>query len=129
MAVLLSLTDPEIARLWDEFHAVVNMPSPDLRAWLGIAPVDAEEYLYEPDVDLRELGATVLAVLEKRRVDLTEADVDTMRQVVDLATAWLSNPREGEPDATRWRQSLLCPGHDPLKADSPHGPDAAVLSQ
>ena len=125
----MSRTDPELARVWDGFHAVVNMPSPDLRAWLGIAPADQEQYLYEPDFDPHELGAAVLGLLEKRRVDLTAADVETMRRVIDLAGAWLANPREGEPDATRWRQSLMCLGHDPLKADSPHGPDAAVLSQ
>jgi hypothetical protein len=31
----LAHTDLERAQLWDRFHALVNMPSPDLRTWLG----------------------------------------------------------------------------------------------
>jgi uncharacterized protein DUF3140 len=119
--------DSDRALLWTAFHAVVNMTSPDLRRWLEVAPEDQDEYLYEPDVDMLELGVSVLHLINKRRVDLTAHDLDTMRQVVDLGTAWLASPREGERDNGRWRHSLMCVGHDPLKGDSPHGPDATAL--
>ncbi len=122
-------TDPEVAQLWDDFHAVVNMPAPDLRNWLGVAPREADGYLYEPDTDVRTLGPKVLAVLSRRVVDLTDADTEVMRQVVDAVRAWLGSPRDEGPDADRWRHSLMSLGHDPLKADSPHGTDAEVLRQ
>jgi hypothetical protein len=123
--IQLSQTDPELARLWSEFHALVNMPSPDLRNWLGTAPRDQDGYLWEPDVDIRELGFQVLRVLEKRRVDLTAEDIATMRRAVELITGWLASPRE---DDDRWRYSLMALGHDPLKPDSVRGPDVATIA-
>ena len=108
-------TDPEISRLWDDFHALVNMPSPDLQAWLGTAPNDPDAYLYDPDVDAPALGRAVLTILEKRRTDLTRSDIDAMRQVVDVASAWLANPRTDAESQERWRRSLMCLGHDPVK--------------
>jgi len=122
--IQLSQTSPELARLWGEFHTLVNMPSPDLRTWLGTAPRTQEEYLWEPDAELPELGARVLNVLEKRRVDLTADDIATMRQTVELITGWLASPRE---DDDRWRHSLMTLGHDPLKPDSVRGPDVAAV--
>lgn len=118
-------TDPELAVLWEEFHTAVNMPSPGLRAWLGVAPTEPDQYLWEPDVDPRELGRRVLEVLEKRRVDLTRADVATIRQAVDLITGWLASPRDVSDG--RWRRTLMCLGHDPLQPDSLRGLDAELL--
>jgi Protein of unknown function (DUF3140) len=123
--IQLSQTDPELASLWGEFHALVNMPSPDLRAWLGTAPRDQEGYLWEPDVDIHELGTQVLRVLDKRRVDLTAEDIATMRRAVELSTGWLASPRE---DDDRWRHSLMTLGHDPLKPNSVRGPDVVPIA-
>jgi hypothetical protein len=52
----LARTDPEESQLWQQFHGLINMPSPDLRNWLNSAPDDPDQYLYDPDVDVRELG-------------------------------------------------------------------------
>jgi hypothetical protein len=122
----LAHTDPETAELWDRFHALVNMPSPDLRAWLGTAPTDPQAYRFDPDLDVVETGPKVLHLLERRRTDLTAADVALMRQVTEVIAAWLADPHE---DDDRWRHSLMSLGHDPLKADSPRGDEAAAARQ
>jgi microcystin degradation protein MlrC len=120
----LAYTDPETAELWDRFHALVNMPSPDLRAWLGTAPTDPAAYRFDPDLDVVETGRRVLQLLERRRTDLTAADTALMRQVTDVIAAWLADPHE---DDDRWRHSLMSLGHDPLKADSPRGDEATAV--
>ena len=72
--------------LWDEFHTLVNMTSRELQDWL--ATDDAKEES-EPAVGPvgTPTGRAVLAVLGKRRTDLTESDVSTMRRVVDRVRA------------------------------------------
>ena len=116
-------TNPEESQLWQEFHALVNMPSPDLRNWLNSAPDDPDRYLYDPDVDVRELGPKILHLLEKRRTDLTAQDDEVMAVVLDVVPAWLADPRDDD----RWRHSLMSLGHDPLKPESPRGDEALAL--
>ena len=59
--------------LWDEFHRVVNMTSRELSEWLRVRSADehAEEF---PDHAGSETGRHVLAILQKRRGDLTADD-------------------------------------------------------
>ena len=59
--------------LWDEFHRLVNMTSRELGEWLRTraATEDTEEL---PDKAGSETGRHVLAILGKRKVDLTEDD-------------------------------------------------------
>ena len=73
--------------LWQEFHRVVNMTSRELRDWLAVqgAGEDAEQ---EPDRAGSHLGHRVLAILGKRRADLTPDDVHTF-----LATIGRSSKR------------------------------------
>jgi hypothetical protein len=119
----LAHTDAETAELWERFHALVNMPSPDLRAWLGTAPTDPQAYRFDPDLDVVETGPRVLNLLEKRRTDLTADDLVLMREVTNAIAAWLADRHE---DDDRWRHSLMSLGHDPLKADSPDEEEAAA---
>ena len=101
--------------LWNNFHVVVNMTSRELRDWLAVqgAGEDAEEV---PDQAGSELGHRVLAVLGKRRADVTPDDVDVMEQVVERVLRERPDddlePTAGE-DA--WRRGLMDIGHDPLK--------------
>ena len=97
--------------LWEEFHRVVNMSSPDLRSWLMQrgAGQETEEL---PDRAGPALGRRVLAVLGKRRTDLTQDDVLVMRRVVDR----VHDLRGDEPEPTagkpEWRHRLMDVGHD-----------------
>jgi Protein of unknown function (DUF3140) len=119
--------DPEIEQMWDTFHRLINMTSPELRDWLLTTPDGADAYAPEPGIDIHQLGERVLRILEKRRVDLTEDDVTTMRLVTELIVGRLTNaPREEAADQP-WRDTLLTLGHDPLRPDSPRGVDAGAI--
>ena len=108
----------ELDTLWDEFHGVVNMTSNELAAWLRTS--DAGEQAEElPEDAGTERGQQVLAILRKRRVDLTDDDVAVMREVVDTVTA--ERERVRVADAVRdpaWRHRMMSLGHDPVKASA-----------
>jgi Protein of unknown function (DUF3140) len=116
-------TDAEVAEVWEDFHALVNMSSPELRDWLVNTPDGVDTYAPEPDLDVHALGLQVLQVLSKRRTDLTPSDVDLMREVTDLIRSRLHNPPEADVNDEPWRDTLLTLGHDPTSPDSPRGPD------
>ncbi|NUT44376.1 MAG: DUF3140 domain-containing protein [Thermoactinospora sp.] len=95
--------------LWDEFHRVVNMNSEELRAYLLADASDEEGFPPDPDMGIDELGRGVLHVLSKRKGDLTKADLDVMRQVVELVETM------GERTDDDSRRELMSVGHDPLR--------------
>jgi len=118
--------DPEVAEVWEDFHALVNIGSPELRDWLLNTPEGVDTYAPEPDIDVHALGLQVLQVLEKRRTDLTQSDIDLMREVTELIRGRLRNAPEADVNDQPWRDTLLTLGHDPTRPDSPRGPDADV---
>lgn len=108
-------TDVDLDLLWQQFHDVVNMTSRELRDWLQTQGATAE-FDELPDRAGPELGRSVLAVLGKRRTDLTDDDVRTMQQVVDRVAALRGEAEEPTPGSNdRWRRRLMNVGHDPLK--------------
>lgn len=101
--------------LWQEFHTVVNMTSRELGDWLRAeaAHEDSEEL---PDQSGDELGRRVLAVLGKRRADVTDDDIDVMTSVIDLVRRERGeDPLESVAGDAAWRHRLMSVGHDPLK--------------
>jgi hypothetical protein len=100
--------------LWDEFHRVVNMTSRELEEWLRTqaAHEDSEAL---PDQVGTPTGREVLAVLGKRRGDLTDADERAMRKVVDRVHAQRRDDLEPTAGQAAWRHKLMSIGHDPLK--------------
>jgi hypothetical protein len=106
---------PDVGDLWDEFHEVVNMTSRELRDWLA---TDASGELSEdlPDQAGPETGRRVLDILGKRRMDVTDEDMDVMRAVVDLVRTEHPDPERGDLTDDAWRHRLMSVGHDPLKA-------------
>ncbi|GAA2424370.1 DUF3140 domain-containing protein [Streptomyces macrosporus] len=112
---MADISEPELEALWDEFHGVVNMTSNELGAWLRTS--DAGERGEElPERAGSEKGQQVLAILRKRRTDLTDEDVRVMREVVDTVTA--ERERVRVADAVRdpgWRHRMMSLGHDPVK--------------
>ena len=119
-------TETDVAAVWEDFHALVNMSSPELRDWLLNTPDGVDTYAPEPDIDIHALGLRVLQVLEMRRTDLTESDVDLMRDVTELIRSRLRNAPDADVNDDPWRDTLMTLGHDPTRADSPRGPDADV---
>jgi Protein of unknown function (DUF3140) len=107
--------NPELERVWQEFHRAVNMTSPQLRDWLLAESALNDTYDPEPDVDLPELGNRVLQVLGKRRMDLNGADITLMREVTELINRRRSQRPADEVDQEPWRHSLMAVGHDPWR--------------
>ena len=100
--------------LWQEFHEVVNMTSRELEDWLreSDAGVETESL---PDQAGSPTGRAVLAVLGKRRGDLTTDDAEVMRAVVDRVRTQRGDDLESAAGDAGWRHSLMSLGHDPLK--------------
>ncbi|TBL35918.1 DUF3140 domain-containing protein [Verrucosispora sp. SN26_14.1] len=106
--------DPEVEVLWEDFHAEVNVPSEQLRQWLLTRGSGEEAFGPDPDLNLPEPGRQILAVLRKRKVDLTPEDVEVMREAVErIRSLTAEKPRRGNAD-DEWRHSLLDLGHDVL---------------
>ncbi|MEW2275061.1 DUF3140 domain-containing protein [Streptomyces sp. SID685] len=107
----------ETEALWEDFHRVVNMTSAELATWLRVR--DAEERSEPlPDEAGSATGRHVLAILQKRRTDLTDDDVRVMYKVVDTVDDLVDmddEPEPERPDDTRRRHRLMTLGHDPLK--------------
>ncbi|PWI14020.1 hypothetical protein DI272_07520 [Streptomyces sp. Act143] len=104
----------ELDALWEDFHRVVNMTSQELAAWLRVSDAD-EETEPVPEHAGTPTGQHVLAILQKRRTDLTDDDIQVMYEVVDAVTAQADVENEPEPEETRRRHQLMTLGHDPLK--------------
>jgi hypothetical protein len=100
--------------LWEEFHEVVNMTSKELEDWLRErdAMPDTEPL---PDQAGPPSGREVLAILGKRRGDLTSDDVDLMRAVVGRVRTQRGEQPESTAGDAGWRHGLMTLGHDPLK--------------
>jgi hypothetical protein len=105
---------PPVEEVWDRFHEVVNMTSQELASWLGVA----EDLKTDPGpAQPPPLGVAVVTILRKRKTDLTDADVETMTQVVEVVedeTDGLTSAEIGNDERRRTR--LLSVGHDPLRA-------------
>lgn len=110
----IARTSLEEDELWQRFHHMVNMTSEELATWLGT----------EPDLDAPEpgnpapapLGEAVVGVLRKRRADLTNDDLTTMEQVVEIVeheTGGLT--KDDLVNDERKRHRLMTIGHDPLR--------------
>ncbi|AOR30681.1 hypothetical protein BFF78_06120 [Streptomyces fodineus] len=104
----------ELDALWEDFHRVVNMTSAELADWLRVR--DAGEVTEPlPDQAGPPTGQHVLAILQKRRMDLTDDDLRVMREVVDTVGDLVDMEEEPEAEDTRSRHRLMSLGHDPLK--------------
>ncbi|MDR6980263.1 hypothetical protein J2X68_007001 [Streptomyces sp. 3330] len=104
----------ELDALWEDFHRVVNMTSQELAAWLRVR--DADERAEPPPGDTgTPTGEHVLAILQKRRVDLTDDDVRVMYEVVDTVDAQAGRENGPEGEDTAGRRRLMTIGHDPLR--------------
>jgi Protein of unknown function (DUF3140) len=100
--------------LWHEFHRVVNMSARELADWLRTHPAspDATGSL---GPEGQPSGQQVLAILGKRRTDITSDDLQVMRGVIRRVNAVRRCDRGAVADRFDWRDRLMSLGHDPLK--------------
>ncbi|WP_212732780.1 DUF3140 domain-containing protein [Streptomyces sp. TP-A0874] len=111
---MADISAPELDRLWNEFHRVVNMTSDELSTWLRTESA-GEESEALPDDAGSENGRHVLAILQKRRMDLTDDDIRVMYKVVDTVEQQRRDDLEPKAGQGHWRHRLMRIGHDPLK--------------
>ncbi|MCQ9181255.1 DUF3140 domain-containing protein [Streptomyces sp. IBSBF 2953] len=104
----------ELDALWEDFHRAVNMTSQELTAWLRVRDAD-ENAEPLPEQAGSPTGQHVLAILQKRRTDLTDDDVQVMYRVVDTVAEEADAENEPEAEDTRRRHRLMTIGHDPLR--------------
>jgi hypothetical protein len=135
-----TMTDAfELDALWEEFHRLVNMTSPELAAWLQVREEREARAGHDRHdereasgrgssapagsaVSVTETGERILAILQKRRMDLTDEDAGVMYRVVDAVEEITDRSRtapgtEAEEDARR--QDLMALGHDPHRESGP----------
>lgn len=108
--------EPAVETLWEEFHSRVNMSSGQLRTWLLTQGSGEDAFTGNPDLGLPEPGRRILAVLGKRKVDLTRTDIELMRESIERIDDLLAARPPGGVTDEDWRHALLDFGHDPLTA-------------
>jgi hypothetical protein len=60
-------------------------------------------------------GRRIVEILEKKKADISDADLDHMRKVNGYVKRHLAQGPEKDVEESRWRYSLMNWGHDPLK--------------
>ncbi|MFE0514311.1 DUF3140 domain-containing protein, partial [Streptomyces sp. NPDC058964] len=92
----------ELDALWEDFHRAVNMTSQELAAWLRVRDADANAEPL-PEEAGTPTGRHVLAILQKRRTDLTDDDIRVMHTVVETVDGLADVENGPEPGDTRRR--------------------------
>lgn len=105
----MAVSDPNTDRVWEEFHASVNMTSEELRRWLLTDASGEDAFPASGGVDAE--GEQIVRLLNKRRTDVTSSDIELMERVTEFVRGELSDPR---PEDDTWRRRLMRVGHDPL---------------
>jgi hypothetical protein len=112
--------DVDVDRLWEQFHAAVNMTSQELRDFLLADAAGAYgAFRDEPDLGVDPEGRGVLRVLAKRKGDLTDDDLDLMERVIEEVSNLLAVRTTVGLDDALWRRDLMTLGHDPMRDRQP----------
>ena len=108
--------DADTDRLWHDFHDLVNVTSAQLQAWLMTAQANEDGAVDDVSRPVGDgPGRQVVAILAKRKVDLTDDDIQAMEDVIERIRDLLDRrPPDGASD-DGWRHALLSLGHDPLR--------------
>ncbi|MFD6952098.1 hypothetical protein A6A08_02725 [Nocardiopsis sp. TSRI0078] len=107
--------DPVVDDVWNDFHSVVNMTGQELREWLLTNASGENAFGADPAHPVWRKGEAIVNLLNKRRVDVTDGDVELMREVSEFVRDQLADPRREDAE---WRHRLMSVGHDPLSPDS-----------
>jgi len=106
-------------RVSRDFAGAVNMTAAELHDWLATA---ASKRVGWKGTDGRrresrghESGRMIVAILDKQGRGLTEDDYLHMRKVVGFVCRHIAQ-EPANVVTSRWRQSLMNWGHDPMKA-------------
>lgn len=99
-----------------DFDAAVNMTATELEKWLG---TDESRAVGDKsgggESTGHESGRKIIAILRKRKDEITDADRAHMRKVTGYVHRHLAQRPKGDVSRTPWRYSLMNWGHDPGK--------------
>ncbi|BAL86804.1 hypothetical protein AMIS_15840 [Actinoplanes missouriensis 431] len=103
--------------MYAEFRDAVNMTAAELRTWLD---TDESQQVGQKSSAKAESvghdsGRKIVAILGKKKADLTGGDEEHMRKVVGYVHRHTAQRPDGDVRETPWRYSLMNWGHDPLK--------------
>jgi len=99
-----------------EFRDAVNMTHKELADWLQTSESkDAGQRNRGGESTGHESGRMIVDILDKKKADYTDDDIDQMRRVTGYVHRHLAQRPDGDVTETRWRHSLMNWGHDPLK--------------
>ena len=109
------MNDEERRQIYREFGERANLPPKRLETWL-----DTDESKSVGDTDDGEStghrsGRRIVEIKRKNKDELTDADYQHMRKVVNYVKRHTAQRPGGDVRGSRWRYSLMNWGHDPLK--------------
>ncbi|GAA5183069.1 DUF3140 domain-containing protein [Rugosimonospora acidiphila] len=98
------------------FRDAVNMNVRQLERWLGSDESKSvgQKKSTRAESTGHQSGRRIVALLRKRKAELTDADLSHMRKVVGYVARHMAQRPSGDVRETRWRYSLMNWGHDPL---------------
>ena len=108
-------------RVRKDFDEAVNMTASELKKWLSTKESHAVGFKGEDGKGKGESvghasGRRIVAILGKKKADLTDDDLAHMRKVHGYVQRHLAQePAKEDVETSRWRYSLMNWGHDPLK--------------
>jgi Protein of unknown function (DUF3140) len=110
---------------YERFADAVNMTRSEMTRWLDTdesrsvgmkAGGEKKTSTGGGESQGHESGRMIVALLEKKKSDLTDADVQQMTRVAGYVHRHLAQqPAKEDVEHSRWRYSLMNWGHDPLR--------------
>jgi hypothetical protein len=108
----------DLDQVWPQWKEAVNMSASQLEKWLDTEEsrsVGQKESGSAESVG-HESGRHIVEILNTKRDDLTDDDVEHMHKVVGYVHRHLAQrPTKEDIESSKWRYSLMNWGHDPLK--------------
>ncbi len=118
---MATIPDEEKDSIYHDFKELVNMPPSQLETFLGTDESKEVGWKGESGDDNsqesvgHQSGGKIVAILHKKKADLSEEDFAHMRKVVGyIKRHSAQEPKEKDPHS-RWALSLKNWGHDPYK--------------
>ena len=99
------------------FFDAVNMTPAALKKWLATDASRSVGITHEGEHESvgHQSGNHIVAILQKKRSELDDADRAHMAKVVGYVNRHMKQGPKQDVEHSRWRYSLMNWGHDPLK--------------
>jgi hypothetical protein len=105
----------DVDKIWSDWKEAVNMTAGEIEKWL-----DTPESKRVGDKSGGESighrsGRRIVRILDKKKTDLTDDDVEWMTKVVGYVHRHRAQGPASDVEHSAWRYSLMNWGNDPLK--------------